>query len=257
MTEEGEQSESEEEVSYYLSETGQVKGLKQARTPVRKGSAVEDIVRGRLVKLAGRQKGLRIEKAQGLDISTLEKHYAPLFQWAVKAEPSLSSSYSEFVSEEESEPPSAQILSTTPVRRQRTRQPPPTDSSSLFEQPPSCLKLREFIQKKPTPPKQHPRISPKPSTALLLPTTSSIKRFPTPRPERLDRGTVSSRQKEVTPQACRLPSLRSLATQRRLQVTRVIRRLGKSTLARSISANSHTSKGLAKVHRQLQAYFLS
>lgn len=257
MTEEEEQSESGEEVRYYLSETGQVKGLKQARTPVRKGSAVEDVVRGRLVRLAGRQKGLQIEKAQGLDISTLEKNYAPLFQWAAKAESSPSSPSSEFVSGDESEPPSAQILSSTPVRRQRTRKLPATDSSSLFEPPPSCFKLREFIQKKPTPPKQPPHLSPKPSKALLLPTTSSVKRFPTPRPERLDRGTVASRQKEVTPQACRLPSLRSLATQRRLQVTRVIRRLGKTTLARSISANSHTSRGLAKVHRQLQAYFLS
>lgn len=254
---EGEKSDSDEEVKYYLSETGQVKGTKQTHSPVRKGSAVEEAPRGRFVRLAGRQKGLQIEKSQRLDISGLEKHYAPLFQWAGEAEINIPS---ESISEDESEPPSAQVLSSTPIRRQRTRKSPVADShtlNSLFEPPPSCFKLREFIKIKPSPVKQRPHLSPKPSTAVLLPTTSSVKRFPTARTERLDRGTVASRQKEVTPQTCRLPKLRSLANSRRQQVTRVIRRLGKSTLARSISANSQTDRGLAKVHHQLQAYLLT
>jgi len=254
MTEEGEKSDSEEEVKYYLSETGEVKGIKQTCSPVRKGSAVEDVARGRLVRLAGRQKGLQIKKPLGLDIRTLEKRYAPLFPWARSAEIELPS---ESISEDESEPPSAQIQSSTPIRRQRTRKSPVADPNtlkSLFEPPPSCFKLREFIKVKPSPLKQRPHLSPKPSTALPLPTASSVKRFPTARSERLDRGTVASRRKEVTPQTCRLPSLRSLADSRRQQVKWVIRRLGTSVLARSISANSHTDRGLAKVHHQLQAY---
>lgn len=247
MAGEGEGSDSEREVMYFLTETGQVRSIEAGRTGE---------VPGKLVRLAGRQKGLTTVRKGGVDISSLEKRYAPLFAWAGTAE---SPCPSESLSEEEVESPVIQVAASTPIRRQRTRKmsqmKPP---STLFEPPPSCLKLREFLHSKPTPPKPRPRCSITPTKTLpVLPLPSKIKRSEVLRSERLERGTVSSRRKEVTPTACPQPHDPLSFTSRKQQVTRVIRRLGTSTLARSISVNSKSRKGLLKVHQQIHAYLLN